>query len=429
MSGSYTLILLAIFVGGSYIGRWLHRCVLRFPSQYSLKDQLRSIWHEGDCRSCHTRESGLQHLPVIGWLIAGRCRHCGRKMDARRPVVELLTGLLLAWLYWVEIPDLPVVVKDSGLWTTIRPAGPEVITELWSPVVWMHLRYLLHAVMLCGLIVATVIDLELCIIPDGCTVPAMIFAVLFSFAVGQTWLVPIWFQDTSTANIIRSFLPELLQPLIIEWDATAFATAHPHWHGLLVSLTGLIAGAGVTWLVRAIGFWALRREAMGDGDVVLMALIGAVIGWQPVLLVFMLSSALAVFPAILMSMLPRDSDEPYHLPYGPWLSLATVMLLLFWQAIWPFGKAYFDMGVALFLFGFVMFAGLAGMMWTIYIVKRSLGLIDKDEEHDLWSSADHLIYYGTDRPDDECRQYLRSQWPGWNSGRGFGHYRNWRNPK
>jgi len=429
MSGNYAFILLAIVAGGSYLGRWLHRCALRFPVHYSLSDQLRAIWRDGDCRSCATHESGIQHLPVIGWAVAGRCRNCGRKMDARRPVVELLTGLLLAWLYWVEIPDLSFVVENSGLWTAERPPGPEIITELWSPVVWLHLRYLLHAVMLSGLIVATVIDFELCIIPDGCTVPAMIFAVLFSFGVGQTWLVPIWFQDSSSANIIRSVLPEVLQGIVFDWDATAFAIAYPHWHGLLVSLAGLIAGAGATWLVRAIGFWALKQEAMGDGDVVLMALIGAVIGWQPVIIVFMLASALAVFPAIFMSILRRDSDEPYHFPYGPWLSLAAVVLLLFWQVIWPGAKAFFDMGLALFLFGFVMFAGLAGMLWTIYIVKRALGLLEPDEEPDAWTSGDHLSYYATERPDDECQQHSGSQWPGRDSGRGFGHYRNWRDPR
>ena len=118
MSGSYLFVLVAVFAVGSWVGRWLHRCVLRFPRHYALRAQLTSIWRDGDCRSCGTRDSGIQQIPIIGWWMAGRCRSCQRKMDTRRPVVELLTGILLGLLYWVEIPDFnSFVVQNSGLWT------------------------------------------------------------------------------------------------------------------------------------------------------------------------------------------------------------------------------------------------------------------------------------------------------------------------
>ena len=50
-----------------------------------------------------------------------------------------------------------------------------------------------------------------------------------------------------------------------------------HLHGLAWSLAGLAAGAGITWLVREISSRVLGQEALGAGDVTLMAMIGAIV--------------------------------------------------------------------------------------------------------------------------------------------------------
>ena len=55
--------------------------------------------------------------------------------------------------------------------------------------------------------------------------------------------------------------------------------AHPG-RGCLTALVGMAAGGGMIWIVRVIGAAALRREAMGFGDVTLMSMIGAFVGWQ-----------------------------------------------------------------------------------------------------------------------------------------------------
>ena len=61
------------------------------------------------------------------------------------------------------------------------------------------------------------------------------------------------------------------------------------WESLLSSLVGLAAAGGIVWLVRIIGRYALRKEAMGFGDVTLMAMIGSFLGWQACLFVFFLA--------------------------------------------------------------------------------------------------------------------------------------------
>jgi leader peptidase (prepilin peptidase)/N-methyltransferase len=302
--------------------------------------------------------------------------------------------------------------------------------------------------LLCSLIVAAFIDWDLQVIPDGCTLPLMMIAPLYSWICGQTWIVPLWFQDSSVVRTLRPALPGWLQPLMFDWSSVAFAQQHPHWHGLLVSLTGLLAGGVLIWLVRVIGVFALHQEAMGFGDVTLMAMVGSVIGWQPVTFVFFLAPIMAVFAAA-ASWFFRRSRE---LPYGPWLSLATLLLLVFWKPLWPFAERVFDMGPLVLLVALAMTLCLAVSLQLIQLVKRLSGagpverpmtFNDLEEvravrrwlgwpvsEPDFgdggWSSADHLSYYNSARSDAPGSHWPRNQWPGCRSGQGQLQLHQWR---
>ena len=64
------------------------------------------------------------------------------------------------------------------------------------------------------------------------------------------------------------------------------------WRGLISALIGMAAGGGLIWVIRLVASAASQQEAMGFGDVTLMAMIGAVFGWQPVLIAFFARSHL-----------------------------------------------------------------------------------------------------------------------------------------
>lgn len=427
LSFLYLLTLLFLAVAGSCVGRVLVVAIDRFP-RCDL-DSVRQSWKSvlagrfTECSACRESQTLIGRLPIIGTLLQRRCIGCAKKRPLHYPVFEALTALLFVLLYWSEIP--PADVWTNGLKAQEGPRGPEAITTLWTPAVWLHLRYCLHLFMVCGLIVATEIDRRLRIIPDGSTVPITWTAIIVGFVAGQTYIVPLWFQDDSVVRVLRPMMPSMIQPLFVAWDPTDLINQWPHLHGLLVSLAGAAAGAGSIALLRTLGFWILKQEAMGYGDVVLMGAIGAVIGWQPVLTVFMLAPILAIAFALLNLLIHKDQ----HIPYGPFLSGATLLLLLSWPVTWPMAKRFFDLGPVFVLFVAVLIVLLAVSLQLVHMVKKLLGLQTPDPFFDDggWSSADHLQYYNSERPDEQTAQWRTEMWAGRRSGRGLSQYHQWKN--
>lgn len=114
-----------------------------------------------------------------------------------------------------------------------------------------------------------------------------------------------------------------------------------HWESLLTSVVGLAFAGGLIWAVRIVGGLALRREAMGFGDVTLMAMIGTYVGWQPSLVIFFL----APFAALVVSLVQVVLTGRRDIAFGPYLSVATVMLLILWPQLWPgYAASAFSLG-------------------------------------------------------------------------------------
>jgi prepilin signal peptidase PulO-like enzyme (type II secretory pathway) len=103
-----------------------------------------------------------------------------------------------------------------------------------------------------------------------------------------------------------------------------------HWRGLLTALGGLAYGGGIVWAVRIVGTAVLRREAMGFGDVTLLAMIGAFLGWQPALIIFFL----APFAGAVLAVIQRVVFGREDIAYGPFLCLASVLVVTGWRSIW-----------------------------------------------------------------------------------------------
>jgi leader peptidase (prepilin peptidase)/N-methyltransferase len=146
------------------------------------------------------------------------------------------------------------------------------------------LTYLLYFSFISALIVITVIDLYYQIIPDVISIPGI--------GVG------------------------LLGSLII------------HYITFFNSLIGILVGGGSLFLVAILYQWFFKREGMGGGDVKLLAMIGAFLGWKSVILTILLSSFIGSIVGIAIILL-KGKDFKYAIPFGPFLSLGAVISLFY----------------------------------------------------------------------------------------------------
>ncbi|MDP4180214.1 MAG: prepilin peptidase [Bacillota bacterium] len=93
-------------------------------------------------------------------------------------------------------------------------------------------------------------------------------------------------------------------------------------------IVGMLAGSGFLFLVAIIGLLIYKEEAMGFGDVKLLAAIGGYLGWKMTLTALLTSIILsALVSVILMALKIRDRKD--HIPLGPFIVTGTYITLLF----------------------------------------------------------------------------------------------------
>jgi len=108
---------------------------------------------------------------------------------------------------------------------------------------------------------------------------------------------------------------------------TLTTTAHvPLWLSALSGvLLGYLVGGAVVWFVRVFGSLAFGKEAMGLGDVHLMAAVGACLGWIDATIAFFLAAFVGLGWALIGAVFGGLRRQ---LPYGPHLAVASVLVLL-----------------------------------------------------------------------------------------------------
>ena len=228
-----------------------------------------------------------------------------------------------------------IILVTAALFTGLvlavmhEPWRSQWITEGGS-IDWGHWRLLYHYALISFLIAATVIDFDQYIIPDRITVPGTIVGISAATLVGNMQLMQVWVDWNQLHPIEGPYIPEWIKQ-------------HPHWHGLAYSLAGLVTGAGMTWLARLVSQFVLRTEALGFGDVTLMATIGSFLGWQPVVFVFLLAPVFGILSAVTQKLLRGRRA----LPYGPYLSAAAIFVLFTWRWLWVPTREIFGHGPTL----------------------------------------------------------------------------------
>ncbi len=338
----------AVFLGAC-LGSFANVCIWRLPRPgLSPAAPARSR-----CPRCGVRLAWFDNVPVASWcLLGGACRRCGGRIAFRYTLVEILTAALAA-----------VIAAEFLL-----PAGGE-----WDPRWGAFLFWMLVA---WGLLVAACIDLELMLLPDEIMLPLLAAAPWF-FMLSGCRIGPA--QDGLGGELLGAATDALGGGLGLGPKAAAAAAAlggaaagalcgewgrrrtawesrgHFLWSGVPVyvfaaaagaacaalaaapgtaarfpghagfaSLAGAAAGAGITWLIRVLGRHAFAQEAMGFGDVKLMALLGALAGPGGILWTLALASILGSAIGAAKYAFTRQRQ----LPFGPFLIAGAAAAVL-----------------------------------------------------------------------------------------------------
>ena len=432
------LVLPYLFVMGASIGSFLSVCVYRLPrAGGGLIDGVRAISHPpSTCPKCNTRIKLRDNVPILGWLLlGGRCRNCRSKISIRYPLFEMANGLLWVLLYLVEVP-LPRFseLSDSLLVTRYGPTE----SETWMhPDVLIHLRYAFHLLLAELLLVASIVDADTKTIPKILTDPWIVVGIVVS-TLGGLYLLPLTYRPDGILQDASLFWSLFSQSPMPSWLVACFdGPATPAWifgtpnslvHGLAVSVAGAAAGALPILFLRVAGRRIYGREAMGAGDVYLMAMVGAFLGWQPTLTAIVLAAFIACGFFAIMAVVGMQAE----IPFGPFLSAGTAVVLFGWPWVFPKIEAFFAFGplvLPLLVVLAVAFVVLAVLLRLILHPLLCLIPGYRDQWYGAessWTAADQNQFFAGSRIDEDRSLAERPDWNGAAASSGFSGEHAWR---
>lgn len=255
---------IVVFIFGSIVGSFLNVCIYRMPQGKSV------VWPGSHCPRCEKKIPWYDNIPFLSYiLLGGECRFCKGKISLRYLAVELLTAI-----------SFVVFFIHYGL----------------------TYDFFFYLVLVCSLIVATFVDMQHRIIPDEISIGGMVLGVILNLARGIV-LKPLHF---SLQPVINSFLGIIIG-------------------GGIIYLTGFIFDLVYFKLLKKPPIQG-ETSSMGGGDVKLLAMMGAFLGWQKAILIFFIAPFLGVTVGVINLLVKKD----HTIPYGPFLSLAAV-LSIFWS--------------------------------------------------------------------------------------------------
>ncbi|OED35605.1 hypothetical protein AB834_04575 [PVC group bacterium (ex Bugula neritina AB1)] len=253
---------------GSLLNVYIYRTVLneKTGSKESVLFPKRSY-----CPKCKKTIKAFDNIPVLSYLwLKGKCRFCKDKISLKYISIEILTSSFFLFLYQHFY------------------IGGRGFSDFF---IALFLTYLLIAIFF--------IDIEVMIIPNLLSLGGLCVALVLSPC------FPSWHNTLGEVT----FLGEALE-------------------GFKSAIYGMIMGGGVIYIIGTLGSLAFKKEAMGGGDLKMMAMVGAFLGWKSIGFILFFSSFLGTIFSLLLIRLKskKISDE---IPFGPYLALGSFLMLCF----------------------------------------------------------------------------------------------------
>ncbi len=372
------IIVVFLFMFGCCIGSFLNVVIYRLPREKSLV-------HPGSaCPRCDKAIRFYDNIPLLSWLaLRAKCRYCKAPISPRYFIVELLTGSVFLGVYLIYFHgSIREGMGLEGAWfiyalhlvligAFIAASGIDL--ELW--IIPLSICWFVTAAGLIGsaaggyLLDPRAIK-EYSLLPTASPgTGAMALGAAIGLGIG--WLLlrtgtlkrsydqvgnqgkdatpaddhgrpagPGPFDEPQYNHRLEALREVLfLLPIVVGavlakmilgssgsigtwWSGLL---AHPAVCGLLGSLFGYFVGCATVWATRVLGTLAFGKEAMGLGDVHLMGAAGAVVGPVMVVIAFFI----APFFGLGWALFQMLSKKIRQIPYGPFLSLAILTVMIF----------------------------------------------------------------------------------------------------
>jgi len=267
----------AVCIFGLLIGSFLNVVIYRLPLGESI------VFPGSHCPNCNAGIGWHDNIPVLSYtlLLRGRCRNCKAQISPIYPAVELLVACLYLLLFVIHRNQI-----SSGTWLPFL--ADVVFVSLIVPLVFIDLRYKL--------------------LPNAITYPGLALLLVLRALAPDAWVVAHTPTPFGLATASR-------------WELSLFA-----------SLLGAVAGGGTLWLVREVYYRLRHVEGMGLGDVKMMLMVGAFLGWQLTLLTIFIGSLLGSLIGILIILI-RGGNMKMQIPFGVFLGPAAIIVLFVGQQL------------------------------------------------------------------------------------------------
>lgn len=295
---------LPAFLLGLLFGSFLNVCISRLPEHRSV------VKPRSQCPRCGATIKWYDNIPLLSWvLLAAKCRSCKAAIPWRYPAVELATGLWFAWVFaqtWVAAGN-----QHNG------QVGPWMDARI-TATYFAGASVLILGFLLIGLLV---MDWQTHTLPDAFTLTGI--AIGFFLVCVQAIFLPSGAYDVhlNPRNQMR-----MSSPGSFASRGDVFLTGPEHL--VFGRLLAICAAAAIPWLIRAL-YKALRKqEGLGLGDVKLMAMIAAFLGFAPAMLAFFIGVLLAAFFGVVL-LARRQATATSRIPLGTFLCIGGLLAALF----------------------------------------------------------------------------------------------------
>jgi prepilin signal peptidase PulO-like enzyme (type II secretory pathway) len=407
-------------VAGALLGRQLNRAI------YQLAWVPRRVGPWAPAPADAPPRHRLDRAPILGWWRLRReSRWHGRRYWIRPLLLELLVGVGCAVLYWGEVechwlwPALPGIAPPTVAVLHTQYLGHVILLSLMLVATFIDLDEqtipdaitvsgtvagLLWAVAMPPAALPTIVELwgepanvyHLVVTSSTLStswrgglggplswptaldrLPGLVLALAIVWSsclaiLHKTWTLrrgvchAIAFLVTSVVRHRTWPVPAVLGCGLSVVVVGTWVLGATRWESLLSALVGLAFAGGLIWSVRVIAGRALGVEAMGFGDVTLMAMIGTFLGWQSAFLVFFLAPLTAVLIATAQWLLTGER----RIAFGPYLCLAAAIVLLSWDGLWShWANPMFSLGwfIPIILGCCLLLMG--GLLWSWRLVR------------------------------------------------------------